>query len=205
VRDIAYGQSLSAELCRSVLSTDGETSRLTDSGLAGIGCRCPGAPVAGLRNSRLPSVGGSLQPGFLEPEIAFRFGRADLVAGRCLVDIKTALDPSRYFEQWLNQVLGYALLDWADILCLEAGPSTWDGRRCCSASRSPRFSRRPPRAPRRPLKVSARTSDPRYRRTSMSSLTLACAFVTRYHPVSSTGAHAMDGRYGTMALAEGEG
>ena len=138
--------------------------------------------MAGLRNSRLPSVGGSLQPGFLEPEIAFGFGRADLVAGRCLVDIKTALDPSRYFEQWLNQVLGYALLDWADILCLEAGPSTWDGRRCCSASRSPRFSRRPPRAPRRPLKVSARTSDPRYRRTSMSSLTLACAFVIRYHP-----------------------
>ena len=52
------------------------------------------------------------------------------MAGRCLVDIKTALDPSRYFEQWLNQVLGYALLDWADILCLDAGPSTWDGRRC---------------------------------------------------------------------------
>jgi hypothetical protein len=121
VRDIAYGQSLSAELCRSVLSTDGETSRLTDSGLAGIGCRCPGAPVAGLRNSRLPSVGGSLQPGFLEPEIAFRFGRADLVAGRCLVDIKTALDPSRYFEQWLNQVLGYALLDWPTSSVLTRG------------------------------------------------------------------------------------
>jgi hypothetical protein len=56
----------------------------------------------------------------LEPEIAFGFGRADLVTGRCLVDMKTVLDPSRYLEQWLNQLLGYTLLDWADILCLNA-------------------------------------------------------------------------------------
>ena len=56
----------------------------------------------------------------LEPEIASGFGRADLVAGRCLVDVKTVLDPFRYFKQWLNQVLGYVLLDWANVLCLDA-------------------------------------------------------------------------------------
>ena len=56
----------------------------------------------------------------LEPELASGFGKADLVVGRCLVDVKAALDPARYFGTWLNQLLGYVLLDWHDIFCLDA-------------------------------------------------------------------------------------
>jgi hypothetical protein len=120
VRDIAYGQSLSAELCRSFLSNvrgDFEAHGFRS---------CPESAVDGLAHlwqgylthgRRQLAVLGSRV--LLEPEIAFGFGRADLVAGRCLVDIKTAPDPSRHFHQWLNQVLGYVLLDWADILCLD--------------------------------------------------------------------------------------
>lgn len=121
MREIAYGQSLSAELCRSILihvrgdfAAAGSAS-FPESAVDGLVHLWQGYLAHGRRP--LMALGSRV---FLEPELALGLGRADLVAGRCLVDIKTALDPSRYFEQWLNQVLGYTLLDWANILCLDA-------------------------------------------------------------------------------------
>ena len=55
----------------------------------------------------------------LAPELAGRFGIADVVVGRCLVEIKTALEPEKGLERWLDQLLGYVLLDWFDALCID--------------------------------------------------------------------------------------
>ena len=56
----------------------------------------------------------------LAPELAGRFGIADLVVGGSLVEIKVALEPAKGLGQWLNQLLGYVLLDWFDILHIDA-------------------------------------------------------------------------------------
>jgi hypothetical protein len=55
----------------------------------------------------------------LAPKLAGGFGIADLIAGRSLVEIKTVLEPAGRFEQWLNQLLGYVLLDWYDTFRLD--------------------------------------------------------------------------------------
>lgn len=52
----------------------------------------------------------------LAPELGGGYGVADLVVGRCLVEVKAAFDPFASIGGWLNQVLGYALLDWSDAL-----------------------------------------------------------------------------------------
>jgi len=52
----------------------------------------------------------------LAPELGCGYGVADLVVGRCLVEVKTAFDPAASMGGWLNQVLAYALLDWSDAL-----------------------------------------------------------------------------------------
>ncbi len=52
----------------------------------------------------------------LAPELSGGFGVADLVVGRCLIEVKTAFDPALSMDYWLNQVLAYALLDWSDAL-----------------------------------------------------------------------------------------
>jgi hypothetical protein len=52
----------------------------------------------------------------LAPELGGGYGVADLVVGRCLIEVKTALDPAATMGDWLNQVLAYALLDWSDAL-----------------------------------------------------------------------------------------
>jgi hypothetical protein len=54
----------------------------------------------------------------LSPRLAAGFGVADLVVGRSLVEIKTVLEPASRFGQWLNQLLGYILLDWFDTFRL---------------------------------------------------------------------------------------
>jgi hypothetical protein len=41
---------------------------------------------------------------------------ADLVVGRCLIEVKTAFDPAPAMGHWLNQVLADAVLDWSDAL-----------------------------------------------------------------------------------------
>jgi hypothetical protein len=56
----------------------------------------------------------------LAPSLAGGFGIADLIVGRCLVEIKTVLEPAKSMEQWLNQLLGYALLDWFDALYIDS-------------------------------------------------------------------------------------
>jgi hypothetical protein len=52
----------------------------------------------------------------LEPELGGGYGVADLVVGRCLIEVKTAYDPAAAMSVWLSQVLAYALLDWSDAL-----------------------------------------------------------------------------------------
>jgi hypothetical protein len=55
----------------------------------------------------------------LAPPLAAGYGVADLIVGRSLVEIKTVLEPAGRFGQWLNQLLGYVLLDWFDAFCLD--------------------------------------------------------------------------------------
>lgn len=54
------------------------------------------------------------------PQLAAGFGKGDIVAGHFLIDIKVVLEPAQYFLTWLNQLLGYILLDWFNILRLDA-------------------------------------------------------------------------------------
>jgi hypothetical protein len=56
----------------------------------------------------------------LSPQLAAGFGIADLIVGHCCVEIKAVLEPAEWFGQWLNQLLGYALLDWFDMFRLDA-------------------------------------------------------------------------------------
>jgi hypothetical protein len=49
----------------------------------------------------------------LAPELGGGYGVADLVVGRCLIEVKTAFDPAAAMGDWLNQVLTYALLTGA--------------------------------------------------------------------------------------------
>ena len=55
----------------------------------------------------------------LAPELAGGFGIAHLIAGRSLVEIKTVLEPAPWLGHWLNQLLGYVLLDWFDTFRLD--------------------------------------------------------------------------------------
>jgi hypothetical protein len=52
----------------------------------------------------------------LAPELGGGYGTADLVIGRCLIEVKTAFDPAAAMGNWLNQVVAYALLDWSNAL-----------------------------------------------------------------------------------------
>lgn len=52
-------------------------------------------------------------------ELGGGFGVADLVVGRCLVEVKTVFDPTVSMGYWLNQVLAYALLDWSDAASVD--------------------------------------------------------------------------------------
>ena len=56
----------------------------------------------------------------LSPQMAAGFGVADLIVGHCVVEIKAVLEPDKWFAQWLNQLLGYVLLDWFDTFRLNA-------------------------------------------------------------------------------------
>ena len=66
---------------------------------------------------RMPALGDRV---VIEPELACGFGKADLVMGRCLVDVKAVLNPAASFGLWLDQLLCYALLDWPDIFGLDS-------------------------------------------------------------------------------------
>jgi hypothetical protein len=55
----------------------------------------------------------------LAPPLAAGYGVADLIVGRSLVEIKTVLEPAGRFGPWLNQLLGYVLLDWFDTFRLD--------------------------------------------------------------------------------------
>jgi hypothetical protein len=48
------------------------------------------------------------------PGLGGGYGVADLVVGRCLIEMKTVFDPAAAMDNWLNQVLAYVLFDWSD-------------------------------------------------------------------------------------------
>jgi hypothetical protein len=54
------------------------------------------------------------------PKLAYGFGKANLVIGRCLIDVKAVLNPAASFGRWLDQLLCHALLDWPDIFGLDS-------------------------------------------------------------------------------------
>ncbi|MBA8926811.1 hypothetical protein BC739_004017 [Kutzneria viridogrisea] len=47
----------------------------------------------------------------MSPVLAPGFATADLIVGLTLVEIKNYLDPAPYLQCWLDQALGYVLLD----------------------------------------------------------------------------------------------
>ncbi|GLY80591.1 hypothetical protein [Actinoallomurus iriomotensis] len=53
----------------------------------------------------------------ISPPVAVGFAAADLSIGRTLVEVKASADPTEYLHIWLNQLLGYLLLDRFDIFC----------------------------------------------------------------------------------------
>jgi hypothetical protein len=71
-----------------------------------------------LRHGRV-QFGGLGERVILAPDLAGGFGIADLVVGRSLVEIKTVLEPAGRFGPWLNQLLGYILLDWFNTFQLD--------------------------------------------------------------------------------------
>lgn len=56
----------------------------------------------------------------IAPSLSPGFAIADLVKGRTLVEIKASAEPAKHCDAWLNQLLGYLLLDHLDIFCWEA-------------------------------------------------------------------------------------
>lgn len=118
MRDLAHVMRASTQIRRSILVHQRDDLGAVRHQETAIDCLAhlwQGYVQHGRRH--LMSLGSRV---ILEPELGFGFGKADLVVGRCLVDIKAVLDPSRWFERWLNQVLGYVLLDWSDTLILDS-------------------------------------------------------------------------------------
>jgi hypothetical protein len=92
---------------RTDLGREGEASTTADATVRALAHLWKGY----LRHGRL-QFGSLGERVILAPELAAGFGIADLVVGRTLVEIKTVLEPARRFGPWLNQLLGYVLLDW---------------------------------------------------------------------------------------------
>lgn len=73
-----------------------------------------------LAHGRRQLAGAGSGRAIVAPELGGGFGVADLVVGRCLIEVKTVFDPAVSMGYWLNQVLAYALLDWSDALGVDA-------------------------------------------------------------------------------------
>lgn len=118
MRDIAHRMLASAQVRRSILAHQREYLRATghqEMAVQNLAHLWQGYLEHG--RSQLMALGDRV---ILEPELGFGFGKADLVVGRCLIDVKTFRDPSTRSELWLNQVLGYVFLDWSDDLILDS-------------------------------------------------------------------------------------
>jgi len=99
---------------RTDLGRDGHASTALDATVRALGHLWEGYLRHGRR--QLAGLGERV---VLAPQLAGGFGIADLIAGRSLVEIKTVLEPARRFGQWLNQLLGYVVLDWFDTFRLD--------------------------------------------------------------------------------------
>lgn len=55
----------------------------------------------------------------LEPDLVPGFARADIVIGRTLVEVKCSAEPGQHLQQWLDQLLGYVLIDRWNSLYLD--------------------------------------------------------------------------------------
>ena len=64
-------------------------------------------------HSHLLSQRAILNPSFAWGSFHVGGADSDLIVGRCLIDIKTAVNPGKLAKPyWPYQLLGYALLDW---------------------------------------------------------------------------------------------
>lgn len=118
MRDVAHGLDAAVQLRRSLLVHIREhmhrTGPLQGPVMAALAHLWEGYLHNGRR--RMLELGDRV---VIEPELASGFGKADLIVGRCLVDVKAVLNPAASFGRWLDQLLCYALLDWADVFGLD--------------------------------------------------------------------------------------
>jgi hypothetical protein len=56
----------------------------------------------------------------VSPSLAPGFATADLSIGRTLVEVKASTEPAQHLRVWMNQLLGYLLLDRFDIFCWDS-------------------------------------------------------------------------------------
>jgi hypothetical protein len=119
MREVAHGMDAAVQLRRSLLTHIREHLRRTGP--------LQGPVMTALRHlwdgylhhgrRRMLELGDRV---VIEPELAYGFGKADLVIGRCLVDVKAVLSPAASFGRWLDQLLCYVLLDWPDVFGLDS-------------------------------------------------------------------------------------
>ena len=118
MRGTAHGLDVAVQLRRSLLAHIREhmsrTGPLKGPVMAALAHLCEGY----LHHGRLPMLELG-DRAIIEPELASGFGKADLIIGRCLIDVKAVLNPAASFGRWLDQLLGYTLLDWADVFGLD--------------------------------------------------------------------------------------
>lgn len=119
MRDVAHGIDVAVQLRRSLLARIRQgthrTGPLQGPVMTALTHMWDGYLHHGRR--RMLALGDRV---IIEPELAFGFGKGDLVIGRCLVDVKAALSPAASFGRWLDQLLCYVLLDWANIFTLDS-------------------------------------------------------------------------------------
>jgi hypothetical protein len=119
MRDVAHGTDAAVQLRRSLLAHIREhmhrAGPLQGQVMTALVHLWDGYQHHGRR--RMMALGDRV---IIEPELASGFGKADLVIGRCLVDVKAVLSPAASFRRWLDQLLCYVLLDWPDIFGLDS-------------------------------------------------------------------------------------
>jgi len=114
IRDVAHGTDAAVQLRRSLLAHIREhvhrAGPLQGPVMTALVHLWNGCQQHGRR--RMMALGDRV---IIEPEFVSGFGKADLVIGRCLIDVEAVLSPAASFRRWHDQLLCYVLLDWPDI------------------------------------------------------------------------------------------